>query len=471
MNKTKIHACICAGLSAALFAVLAGMMRGLEHCAGWGDALALALLFTLPAAAATAFYAVKERPSAGRLLFAGTLLGVLMAARATMLDFTTADYGSFLHPWTEVFREGGFAMLAQNVGDYNLVYQYFLLLVSKTPLHDLYLIKLLSVVFDYALAMVMMRAADHYAGKDAAVTALLLVPALPTVLLDGACWGQCDTVYVFFIVLALYLLETKRPMRSAAALAIAFAFKLQTIFFFPVVLLGLIHKRYKLRDAAVFFAAYLATMLPALLAGRPFMDALSVYANQSVGQYYDRLSYNAPTLYNLFPMMEFGSTRPFAWARYVKDAQVLENNEYLVGALMPALQNAALYACVALALMAVIYWLMHWREVTTDMTLNFALFCAIFLPFIMPKMHERYFFLADMLSVLYAFRRKDRRFMPLLVVGASFVSYMAYLMRNRPVEDYVLSLVMLGALAVAGYDLLQGMRAQRSKLAEGSVKA
>ena len=43
------------------------------------------------------------------------------------------------------------------------------------------------------------------------------------------------------------------------------------LFFFPIVLLGLIHGEYKPKHALVFAAAYLVTMIPALLAGRPFI--------------------------------------------------------------------------------------------------------------------------------------------------------------------------------------------------------
>ena len=282
-----------AGMTLALFAVLAVFaMPGLEFAAGAGQAAALAALFALVYGIAVFAYAWLERPAAGRLLFAGAFLAVSMIARVSMLDFVTADYTSFLKAWTQMFREGGFHTLAENVGDYNLVYQYILLGISRVPLHDLYLIKWVTVLFDYLLALAMMRAAGHFAGEKAKLPVLLLMTVLPTTLLDGACWGQCDSVYAFFIVLCLYWLETGKPVRSAASLAVAFAFKLQTIFFFPVVLLALIHKKYKLRHAAVFFAAYIVTMLPALLAGRPFMDALSVYANQSLGQYNDRLTYS-----------------------------------------------------------------------------------------------------------------------------------------------------------------------------------
>ena len=463
-------AAICGLLTVALFAVQTVMMNAmLAYVDGFGGACLLSALFTAVYAFAVFAYAQLEKPDSGMMLFTGLTVAVLMLARTAMLDYQTADYTSFLAGWTQVFREGGFHTLAENVGDYNLIYQYLLLIISKAPIKDLYLIKYFTVIFDFMLALVMMRAAGLYAGREARTPALLLTLALPTVLIDGACWGQCDPVYVFFIVMSLYMLETDRPYRSAISLAVAFAFKLQTIFFFPIVLLGLIHKRFNWRHALAFFAAYLVTMIPAMVAGRSFVDAVSVYANQSMGQYYDRLTYNAPNLYLFFPMMMFDASQEFTWMRYVADIDGQAKNAYLHDALMPQLQHAALYACIILTLIVVVYWLMHWREVTQDMTLDMALFFAIFLPFVMPKIHERYFFLADMLSVLYAFRYRNRRFVPVLVVTASLMCYMPYITRQRPIDERWLALMMLGALVIVSRDLLTKMRANRAMLKGGAA--
>jgi len=450
-------------MTLALFFVLSLFMGlHLEHAGSVPAVLALAALYSAVFGGAMAAFVHLRKPDTGEMLFTGAFMAVMMLARAAMLDFVTADYDSFLVHWVAAFREGGFKMLAEDVGDYNLLYQYALLLISKTPLYDLYLIKLLTVIFDYALSLVMMCAAQELANHRAGVPVLCLTLALPTVFTGGALWSQCDSVYVFFIILSLYLLETDRPMRSAASLAIAFAFKLQTIFFFPVVLLGLIHKRYGFKDALMFFAAYLVTIVPALIAGRTLMSAVSVYANQSLGQYYDRLSYNAPNLYLFFPMMEFASSQEFTWMRYIPGIDGEGVNPYLTEPMMKALQNASLYACVILVLIAVVYWLMHAQEITPDMTLGFALFFAIFLPFVMPKIHERYFFLADMLSVLYAARYKNRRFVPVLVVAASFMSYVPYLMRQRPLDERWLALAMLLSLVIVARDLLLQMRENRA---------
>ena len=153
--------------------------------------------------------------------------------------------------------------------------------------------------------------------------------------------------------------------------------------------------------------------------------------------------------------------------RYIQDIDAKGLNGYLSPDLFPDLQHAALYACVVLTLIVVIYWLMHWKELTQDLKLDVALFFALFLPFVMPKIHERYFYLADMLAILYAVRYPRRRFVPLLVVGASLMSYVPYLMRQRPIDERVLALMMLAALAVVSRDLLARMRANRAFAAKG----
>ena len=456
-------------MSLVLFACLIlGPVRGLSFAEG-AQAAIISLILAAVFASVMAIACRELHPDKKTLLLTGLILGLSVLARAALLDYQSADYVSFLSGWVQYFREKGIASLGENVGDYNLLYQYALLLISQLPVHDLYLIKLLTIIFDYALALAMMKAAGRLAGEETRLPVLLIVPLLPTVLVDGSCWGQCDPVYTFAIILSLYWLESGKPWRSACALALAFAFKLQTVFFFPVVLLALLHGKYKPKHALAFFAAYFATLIPAMLAGRSLMSALMVYVNQSMGQYYHRLSYNAPNLYLFFPLLEFRSNQEFTWLRFVTGVDYDATNAYLTEDLFPTLQHAALIAAVLLVLALVVYWLIRSREITPDMTLCFALFFAIFLPFVLPKIHDRYFFLADMLSVLYAAKRSDRRFLPMLTIGASLGSYMNFLMRQRPVDERVLALMMFAALILVGHDLLRGMRANRAALKGGSL--
>ena len=59
--------------------------------------------------------------------------------------------------------------------------------------------------------------------------------------------------------------------------------------------------------------------------------------------------------------------------------------------------------------------------------------------------------------------------MPLLVVGASLMSYVPYLMRQRPIDERYLALMMFAALAVVSRDLLCSMRANRAALEKGGA--
>ena len=65
----------------------------------------------------------------------------------------------------------------------------------------------------------------------------------------------------------------------------------------------------------------------------------------------------------------------------------------------------------------------------------------------------------------YAARYRDRRFMPLLVVSASLMSYMPFITRQRPADMRILALMMLAALVVISRYVLRKMRKNRAALA------
>ena len=47
---------------------------------------------------------------------------------------------------------------------------------------------------------------------------------LPTVVFNGAYWGQCDAIYTGFCLLGLYLCLTKKPCRGMIAFGVAISF-------------------------------------------------------------------------------------------------------------------------------------------------------------------------------------------------------------------------------------------------------
>lgn len=331
------------------------------------------------------------------------VLAAALAVRVPMLAHQTYDYRDFLAPWVNFFREnGGFLALRQPLGDYNVPYLYFLAAFSYLPIPDLYLIKALSLAFDLLLAFTAARLARRVTGGApyAYPTVFSIVLFLPTVVLNGAYWGQCDSLYASLTLLALTDALEEHPARSVVWLGLAFSFKLQTIFLIPLWCVLWYTKRLKFRHLCLFPMSYFAAILPALLLGRPLLSILGVYFKQA-GQYHDRLTLNAPSIFALIP----------------------QGAEVNAGLLAKLGIGAAF-----LLVLGLLIWLFFYRRCLSDgHILTAAVILAIGVPFLLPYMHDRYFFLAETLSVVWAYGPYHRTPVPVFVQIAGFGGYHAYL--------------------------------------------
>lgn len=230
-------------------------------------------------------------------------VGLALLLRTLLLDHVTDDYVTFLSDWAAFFREnGGWAAVALPKGNYTAPYLYFLAAISYLPVSDLYLIKLFSILFDVILAWGGCRLVqalvpgDRYRG--AASFCLLLL--LPTVVLNGAAWSQCDAIYAALCLHGLAAGLEGRPRSSAFLAGLAFACKLQTVFLLPVWAVLWMSGRTRFRHLLWFPAACVLSVLPALALGKPLGDVLGVYFGQAA-EYSAYLTLNAPSLYALLP--------------------------------------------------------------------------------------------------------------------------------------------------------------------------
>lgn len=324
--------------------------------------------------------------------------------RLCMFDHKSGDYNGFLSIWTQTMEQMSLReALITPIGDYNMPYLYALLLISRLPFYDLYCIKLLSVAADVAAALAIAKLAGLMTKRSsvilAAYTAALLAP---TTWLNSAYWGQCDSVYGAFALWGLYCGLTKRPKWSMVLFALSLAFKLQAIFILPICVFLLVTDRAKLREALIFPVSFFLLMLPALLAGRSFADTFSIYMNQT--QAYPYLSLNAPSFWSLIPNDYF--------------------NELAGAPVMLAMIGALLILWVFLR--------KYDRLSTTDLIV-IALLFSLAIPWLLPRMHERYFYLAEMLSILWAVHRPKGLPVPIILLGGGQLIYSAYLFGWVPI--------------------------------------
>ena len=332
------------------------------------------------------------------------LVAAALAARASVFDMQTGDYRDWLARWMSYYREnGGFKAFKElpPYCNYHVPYLYFLALFSYLRVPELYLIKLLSVLFDILLAWAVMKLCGRMIGnRGLRLCAFFATLFWPTVFLNSAVWGQCDSIYVALGLIGIWLALEDRPVLSLSMLAFSFAFKLQAVFILPVIAVLWIYGKYNWKQLFVFPAAYVLILIPAMLLGRPVMETIFFYLNQT-GSIGDGLNYNSPSIFAIF------------WNIPAERA---------AGISRIAICASALYLLNLLALA----WIKR-RKLNDRAVLCLALLMAIGVPFLLPHMHDRYFYPADALSLVLAFGMPSLFLTAPLVDFASFLGYYAYL--------------------------------------------
>ena len=272
----------CGAAGAALLMLALARVMGLQYAAPPGRWLIFVLVLMLAALA----LALPALEGCGWQLCLLCLLpvGAALFYRVLCLDYCSYDYYDFLGPWVDYFRShGGFTALKDNVGNYNVPYLYFLAALSYLDAPDFYLIKLFSVLFDVLLAWSGFRLCRLFcpSGSPRPAAAFCLLLLLPTVVLNGACWSQCDAIYAALILHALACGLERHGAASLVLAGLAFSVKLQTIFLLPLWAALWFAGRIRTRHLPLFPAAFLGAVFPALLAGKPLPDILGVYVGQA----------------------------------------------------------------------------------------------------------------------------------------------------------------------------------------------
>ena len=350
------------------------------------------------------------------------LLLAAFGARAYVFGYETLDYQNFLTKWVDYFRNfGHFSALKNSVGNYNIPYLYFLAAFSYSSVRDLYLIKLLSTFFDVVLAWSSMMLLGRFTRSvPARVACFFTVLCLPTVFLNSAVWAQCDSTYAAMLVLGLYLALDDKPSLSMLCAVVAFGFKLQAIFMLPVYAVLWMAKKFKWYHFLLFPAGYVLLVLPAVLLGRPFWDTVTLYFSQT-GSIGDALNYNSSSVFALF--------------RQVDDPSLAS--------------TTAIAAAFAYLLILLAVCFLNRDRLGDRAILGAAVLFAIGIPFLLPHMHDRYFFCADILTVILAFVSWRCSPAALLAQFASLLGYHAYLKMRFLLPMRYGALALLAALTVS----------------------
>lgn len=332
----------------------------------------------------------KEYVILGLIVIAALLL------RFWCRDIQSRDMEVFLLPWFEKLEQLDLhTALNTQVGDYNMFYQLIIYIMTKLPGEPMYIYKFLSVIFDFIMAYGIYKWLSELTDRKKACLGFGLTLLLPTVWMNSAAWGQCDSIYVAFIIWSLYTLYKKKYITSFILLGFAFTFKLQTVFILPFVGYLYLTQRRKNKFSILHFGliplVHIATALPNLIAGRHIGEIFSIYTNQVSS--YQNMYINYPSLWSIFPI------------------------DYDAG------MSLAIFVTASIIVALFIWFYKNKVEATG----KHFLWCAFILSYtcvlFLPSMHERYSFLYEILAIILVIY-KGRGW--ILLAAFQFISGMTY---------------------------------------------
>lgn len=350
--------------------------------------------------------------------------------RKALLPIESADYYGFLEPWIQQIRDGGgYRSLGTQISNYTSPYMYIMCFLSYFNSNDLYLLKYVSIFFDYVAGVTVFLIVHRLSGDTRkAILGLAVLLLAPNVILDSAYWCQCDIIYTSFLLLAFYFFLRNDSKKTLIFVGISFAFKLQALFLLPfLVIMWLKKETIRLRDFIYIPVIYILAQLPAWMMGRDFKELMTIYTSQAGYYPWGTLAYP-----NIYALLGEVATE----ARHADEVS-------MAGTWMTII----LLGCLA-------YYIYTKRcRLTNQIKVTLALFSVALIVYSLPHMHERYGFLVDLFAIIYGVLNVKRLPVTACFITLSVCAYMPYLIAVEILPIQYMAIAMLGLLVFVGYDL------------------
>lgn len=328
------------------------------------------------------------------------------------MEFVSIDMKGFLFNWYDEMALMGFSSLKESFSNYTPPYLYFLGFAAMTRsfLPKIISIKLISILFDLLNALMVYKIiAIKHPQKIIALLGSAGFLLLPTIFLNSAYWGQADAIYSCFLLISLYFLLKDQPFLAIIFFGVSFSFKAQAVFFLPLLILLTVKKRIPWYYFGIIPMIYIIMMIPALVAGRSFLELLAIYINQANS--YQFLTLSSPNIY------------------------VFISND-----LYATVVKIGIFTTIIISIAWVAVYAHRIQKITSEIIVLSTLVSVVLMPFFLPKMHDRYFYLADVLAFLAAFYINGTWFLALGYQVTSGLVYGIFLLfpQTEPFKEIIL---------------------------------
>lgn len=347
-------------------------------------------------------------------IFTAILLLIGLYARHMNLYYVYGDCEWIMMWFDEIAEKGGLLALKENIGDYTVPFQFVLALLSYIPVNRVVVYKYFVTLFDILLSFEISKIVYLLTKSEfKRFLSFSLVFLFPLFIVNSAVWGQCDSIYAFFVILSMRKVLEKKYLWAFVFFGIGFSFKLQAIFFLPFLVISYFSERkFPFTYFLVAFAAFYAANIPAFLFGRSLLEPITNYFRQT-GEF-ERLYLN---IFNLWYMFEGGFVEFF----YIAIAATL------------------------LVLGGALLFLFNKKELDlSEHYLELAVWCTWTCTMFLPAMHDRYTFLAELFLLILCIVKNKFYSVALIQFLCSFQAYV-YFLYQQEYKTQILGILVLFA--------------------------
>lgn len=361
------------------------------------------------------------------------MFAVVVILHAIYWSVKFPDYVDFLRPWLLELRERGPSIIGTPFAyaNYHPPYLYLLWFFSLFIPDNLSVVKLLSLLGDVALAggvYVIIRQVLPRRPYKAAIGAGIAM-LLPTVMINSAMWGQCDALYSAFLMYAVGFVLRRKLGWAWVMFAVAIAFKTQGLFLLPfMAYVSWCYRHWKGMVYGMFTGGALLGM--PLLFGITLQQLVPYYMKDFQPMWGRlRLSWWCPNLMSWFPNSQYDLWRAFGLVLF------------------------------ALLLVAACYfgW-RRWFASSSTALLALAATSCMTATFVLPQVHGRYYFPAEILLFTYVFVTRGKWQFVVAMQAATVIALLTYFATDASDDMTPYRLLSLPMGAVLGYLIFMVVR-------------
>lgn len=386
-------------------------------------------------------------------IFILVVTALSLTIRYLVITYPTNDVvGYILNGWMSDIEKGGFKNFYTINADYSPLYLFLLACFTKLPkgekisingysyyINDMYYVKSIYFLMDLLIALGIYLIVRHVTkDRVKATIGYCVFLLLPVQFTNSALWGNADSMYFCCFIYCLYFLLKRKDHLVWFFFGLSLSLKMQSVFILPFLFYVMFSGRLKFYPIYMAFVALILSFVPSYICGASFKEPFHYFAAQIGG--YSQLTLGCANFWKFFSVVNMDSA-----------SSPLNKASVFIGLSMILLFTAIVY--------------IRKIKLTDENIVYTACFLIGIVPFFLPHMHERYFYSLDVLLLLYALIKNERKsyfLVPLMQIssGIAYYHYMSgfsiYILDILKEDSVTLAAIInLVILSILFVDLMQ----------------